>query len=158
MGYTHYFHFNSRCPADVFAKISNDIKKVVEYCNSLNPDEIRGWDGYGSPEFDDNSISFNGDADKGEDCETFLLEQDRTRKNFCKTNRNVYDTVVAASVLIAKYYFNDMTASCDDGKYGYDKAIRLLKKALGWDNVKISYNEDDDEGGNYGVHIDVKNH
>ena len=73
MGYTHYFHFNSCCPADVFAKISNDIKKVVEYCNSLNPDEIRGWDGYGSPEFDDNFISFNGNADTGEDCETFLL-------------------------------------------------------------------------------------
>jgi len=151
MGYTHYFHFNSRCPADVFAKISNDIKKVVEYCNSLNPDEIRGWDGYGSPEFDDNSISFNGDADKGEDCETFLLEQDRTRKNFCKTNRYRYDTVVAASLLIAKHHFNDITVSCDDQKDGYDDAVLLLKNTLGWDNIEIVYNND-------GVHIDVKNH
>lgn len=151
MGYTHYFHFNSRCPTDVFAKISNDIKKVVEYCNSLNHNEIRGWDGYGSPEFDDNSISFNGDADKGEDCETFLLEQDRTRKNFCKTNRYRYDTVVAASLLIAKHHFNDITVSCDDQKDGYDDAVLLLKNTLGWDNIEIVYNND-------GVHIDVKNH
>ena len=118
----------------------------------MNPNEIRGWDGYGSPEFDANSISFNGDAENGEDCETFLLEQDRARRNFCKTNRNRYDTVVAASLLIAKHHFNDITVSCDDQKDGYDDAVLLLKNTLGWDDIKITYNDDN------GVHIDVKNH
>jgi hypothetical protein len=44
-----------------------------------------------------------------------------------------------------------MTVSCDDQEEGYDKAVRLLKNALGWDNTEIVYNND-------GVHIDVKNH
>lgn len=141
MGYTHYFRFITECPKNVFASIRDDIRKIVEYTNKDNPNTIRGWDGIEEPEFEDDFISFNGNASTYSDCETFMLERDRIRTNYCKTQRYNYDDVVAASLLIAKYHCPSMYLNSDDRQEGYVIGAEILKKIFGFDKIDISYND-----------------
>lgn len=64
--------------------------------------QIKGGDGTGRPIISNSEIRFNGDASKGEDHETFVLEKNGSGFQFCKTARKPYDRYVKAVLLVAK--------------------------------------------------------
>ncbi len=102
MGYTHYWNQKR----DVAENEWDCIKTGYHHMHALLPLSkqgpiLRGWDGNGMPEVNDNIIAFNGDASVGHDHETFritrLMEDDFT---FCKTAIKPYDLAVMVMLLI----------------------------------------------------------
>lgn len=59
MGYTHYWYRKAVIAPEVFKKISQDMKLLVEPLEQAKV-ELASWDGKGKPEFTDSIISFNG--------------------------------------------------------------------------------------------------
>jgi hypothetical protein len=90
--------------------------------------QVKGGDGTGRPIIDNDSIMFNGDASKGEDHETMVLERQGGGFNFCKTARKSYDRYVKAILVVANFYApGALEVSCDgDGEEGcWDEGVRI---------------------------------
>ena len=124
MGYTHYFR-NVRMTPELA-----DLAKVII---ALSDVTICGGTGYGAPEISDNIIYLNGDAEKGEDYETFSLNNNAEDDlfPFCKTGHRPYDKVVTAILTAAVYLrvpgYN--TISSDGNINDWKNGIKLFKKA-----------------------------
>jgi hypothetical protein len=106
MGFTHYWHqpVGTPIPADAWAKIAADARKLVESapCTLLAEYDEPGT----TPEITGSAIWFNGAG--GEGHETFFLERtpsgriyDGEHFSFCKTARKPYDRVVIAILACA---------------------------------------------------------
>ena len=82
--------------------------------------QIKGGDGTGRPVIDNDSIIFNGDASKGEDHETMVLDRKGGGFQFCKTARKNYDRYVKAILCVANFYApGALEVTCDgDGEEG----------------------------------------
>lgn len=124
MGYTHYFR-NVR----VTPELADLAKAIID----LSDITICGGAGYGAPEISDDIIYLNGDAEKGEDYETFSLNNnaDNDLFPFCKTAHRPYDEVVTA-ILTAAIYLNVPgydTISSDGNIHDWKDGISLFKKA-----------------------------
>lgn len=134
MGYTHYFR-NVR----VTPELADLAKAIID----LSDITICGGAGYGTPEISDDIIYLNGDAEKGEDYETFSLNDnaDNDLFPFCKTAHRPYDKVVTAILTAAIYLkvpgYN--TISSDGNISDWKDGISLFKKA--WNN-KHGYEPD----------------
>ena len=123
MGYPHYWKVNTDVSTETWNDYKKFVRKAIElidgnrWGNSADGDDkttlldcvepvnIRGGHGTGDPyvasenvETDD-YISFNGDAEKGHDHETFYVSLDNVGFNFCKTARKPYDTIVLACII-----------------------------------------------------------
>ncbi len=90
------------------------VAKVISYKVHLQNKAgvvIAGGDGEGSPILNDTVICFNGDARKGLDHETFLVElpdqKEREGFGFCKTARKPYDTLVCLALISLFEEIND---------------------------------------------------
>lgn len=117
------------------------------------------------PEFDEDHIWYNG---VGEDsCETLNISRDDSWKldpkdnrmydyykdiwdreghlfGFTKTNRNPYDLLVTATLVLYKHHFKDkVSVSFDDGFDGFKEGLELVNETLGYKIVKEDiYNPD----------------
>lgn len=92
MGYTHYF--GGLQPDENLAQAAREIVAASDA-------PIFGADGYGEPTIEADLIALNGNAETGEDHESFYLRAGDYDFNFCKTARKPYDKVVSAILLYA---------------------------------------------------------
>ena len=128
MGYTHYFTRPTKNAgsAYMFGKLALDAKKICEYANQ-NGIRVRDAFGNNEPNFTEFDFSINGDAEAGEDYETFywagIPEHPPARKNdseffdFCKTNSRPYDAVVTAILIRAKVIYGSCVNVSSDGNW-----------------------------------------
>lgn len=135
MGYTHYWHRESILSQPEFNLLVEDVKKIIHLSNI----PIKGWNGKGEPELTNNTIRFNGEPS----CETFSITRSiasQSKKwesptnnlyfNFCKTNREPYDTVVVACLVALKKHFPNSKISSDGSPDELQVGINLAIKAI----------------------------
>lgn len=140
MGYTHYVE----APAGTDFKtgaVAQDVRKLVEasrvgvahgdifFTPRPEPAQIGG-----------NGISLNG-ASRAKACESFDYPppEDTYQRNrdeifyYCKTCRNPYDEIVAASLLCIKYHLAEEVEIASDGhrqETEWRRAIRLFARVF----------------------------
>ena len=131
MGYTNYWERTEKPITKDFVKAVKDILKQSDKLGIT----ICGWDGSGTPVITEEEILFNGDAKYGLDYESFVLNNNETGFNFCKTARRPYDWTVKEVLAIAEAY-GLVTDVSDDGKithkndkqWLYDEIASLEKR------------------------------
>ena len=97
MGYTHYWTPNKDLTKDQRKAMVDFTRKAIKQSGVT----IKGWDGTGRPTLSQKRISFNGDANIGDDHETFSMLV-KSNWSFCKTAHKPYDTVVVACLIKAE--------------------------------------------------------
>jgi len=120
MGYTHYF--TPKINKEQFDKIAADVK-VIEGAVDL-------FDGRGESKgvvYEDDEIMFNGDASKGEDHETLVINTSG-EWNFCKTARKPYDDAVVVTLLCLKFHSPESEVSSDGDSGDWVEGKELFKK------------------------------
>ena len=128
MGYTHYWRLKQMpkeikngaemfkravkatqdCIAQVPAQLPTDDGKFV-------PFRLRGGNGKGEPNFNDELVCFNGDAETKHNYEACYLAIDNMGFDFCKTARMPYDVAVCITLICFKHYFGDYFEYSSDG-------------------------------------------
>ena len=123
MGYTVFFEqsraFTMQEWGDIRASCINMFNRLKQ---------IKGGDGTGRPEIGNDRIVFNGDASKGEDHETMVLERQGGGFQFCKTARKPYDRFVKAVLIVANYYAPgvlEVTCDGDDEPDCWTEGVRI---------------------------------
>jgi hypothetical protein len=120
MGFSRYHEIDTDNPAflEIWPQLVQDAARIVAAAGDEGV-VLRGSWGRGRPIVTDaavddedsathherGAISFNGAADRGEDCEGFLVSPDMNeprRSWFTKTERQPYDVVISAVLLRAK--------------------------------------------------------
>ena len=103
---------------------------------------LKGWDGTGLPEFTEDTICFNGDAETNNDHETFRIDRNSEKQaraegskeelvfNFCKTARKPYDFFVCVSLLRLKHFFPECQISSDGNTSDWKPAKDFYKKVF----------------------------
>lgn len=157
MGYTHYYYVRKSYDADVFAKIVEDFKKMLEIKVQSSEKVLAGSDGTGKAEITNKLISFNGIGDDAH--EPFILEQSMSDKNyafhkeiyehqrgekieedslffsFTKTARKPYDEQVQFALIIAKHHLGDKIKVSSDGSDAeWERARNLCNMIVGYGN------------------------
>ena len=124
MGYTHYWKLRKK--SENFNNFSNACKKLYENLNSYknlpSPIVIKNSLGEGKPVFDKTIVAFNGDGDKGLDHESFVVMNDETDFEFCKTARKPYDILAGACLLAGRDLINLEISSDGDINDWFDIA------------------------------------
>lgn len=111
MGYTHYIKAPKGIEPTTFARLSKAAAKVVEFTDAaLRSDS----DEEGPPELTDELIRFNGVGDDGH--ETFVLTQDSSDFDFCKTAEKPYDEAVTAVLCLLHLYTDGAVEISSDGE------------------------------------------
>lgn len=115
MGYTHYWKNESRPTAEQWGQASAAIIQLL----LATKIEIE------TSEISNGSIRIEGSY------ETFFVTPDRTIFAFCKTNREPYDALVVASLMILERYLPGFSWRSDgDDEPNYkDAAIKELTNA-----------------------------
>lgn len=155
MGYTHYWNFhkveNGKEIVCSAAEIENGkekfknavelFRKCLDYMGGKTcypnwgddafdrvvPMKLAGGNGNGTPKITDTIVCFNGYGK--ESCETCYLELNYKGflgSNFCKTNREPYDTAVWVCLLCFKYYFGEnmgLSSDGDDEEHRYPEQV-----------------------------------
>lgn len=144
MGYTHYYCHAPRLDGKALFAAFQDARKIVEAAKAKGI-QLRGGNGTGEPVIEE-CIYLNGAEELGEDCETFYFpvtgeDLKYSMANggfpwaFCKTQRQPYDIVVCAILLVLKHHLKDQLGLASDGNRRPDewlKAEALVKKVLGY--------------------------
>jgi hypothetical protein len=139
MGYTHYFN-HSKVTDKTWNKILKDCKKLYKnmpgYTNSAGgyyfekPLQLAGWDGTGEPEFNRDTIRFNGKGPEL-DHETFCLKR-KGSGDFCKTARKPYDLMVCACLLVYQYHSpNTISLGSDGNQEDWKESKQFISDILG---------------------------
>jgi len=120
MGYTHYFQLHQKPTDEEWDNFDADVSKILDG-NAVPLDN----------ESTPYRIFLNGvDEDSHE---TFVLDRDSTRWNFCKTARKPYDDVVSAILIAARYNFGDKFSLSSDGTWeDWQAGCNLIKRTLGY--------------------------
>lgn len=164
MGYTHYWRFrkgigNGRyvdCKVKDIFNAEELFKESVELFNlclkELNgktrypnwgenkfseeiPMVLCGGDGENKPIINDMIVWFNGSKARDESCETCYISLNGSEGfDFCKTEREPYDTAVWICLLCFKHYFGEnmkVTSDGDDEEHRYaDEVFHKVLKAM----------------------------
>lgn len=144
MGYTNYYRTPRVMDKAKFKTLAEELQVAVGFMpgnhssanDGTEPVILRGGNGEGEPEFGEDLISFNGDADTGNDHETFYLERvkegrgsaDELHFDFTKTNRKPYDIMVQVSMLRLKHHFPESEISSDGDSSEWKNGKALYKK------------------------------
>lgn len=121
MGYTNYHR-----GVTPTREIAEDARKIIATAQG-DGIAICGPAGKGEPVLTAQEISFNGDASKDQDYESFTLyAEDHPHSGtplsqFCKTGHRPYDAAVIATLVSA--FIREQQSSSSDGKFGLDKEI-----------------------------------
>ncbi len=139
--YTHYFEITKRPGQVLWAQLMLDVQKLLNNlptCEELeqlgveNDDKIilRGPMGDKKPVCNSQRISFNGDAAKGMDHESFTLLS-KKMSDSCKTDRKPYDFAVCAVLILAYNYLPDIVLVTSDGDaYDWDPALNYVRQYI----------------------------
>lgn len=130
MGYTHYW--SSIRPT---AEIAEDARKLIEASGV----SICSGSGHGSPILTEGLIMLNGDVEKDEDFESFILDGTGGFQ-FCKTGRRAYDAVVTAILIdcLQKQVPGWDSISSDGNTDDWQDGIRLYAKVFGLDRTALT--------------------
>jgi hypothetical protein len=123
MGYSHSWSHEAEIPADTWAKITADAKRLVAAFRA----------GLSELTIDDDWIIFNGALPQ--DFETFGLKR-LPEDAFCKTNHRPYDKLVCAVLSVAKQHYPPLAVGSDalfEGLVIWPDAARWASKVLGRD-------------------------
>lgn len=125
MGYSHYWYIKkSKRSRD---EVKTDFKNAVARFKTLyehmkereEPIELFSYNGYDEPEITDELISFNGDAAKDLEYESFEICADdffiEKYFRFCKTEEKPYDFAVCVCLLLFKEAFPNEFRYISDG-------------------------------------------
>ena len=120
MGYTHYFQLHEKPTDEQWNQFINDVDALL-LANDVPIDNESTWD----------RIFLNGvDEDSHE---TFVIDRNSTRWDFCKTARKPYDDVVSAILIAARYNFGDKFSLSSDGTWeDWQEGCNLIKHTLGY--------------------------
>ena len=121
MGYTHYFT-NKKASPKQWEMFSDTVRELVEASTA----KICNGFGENSPVFEKYCIAFNGDREEGLDHETFLINNEDVKWDFCKTARKPYDEVVVASLIYGKHIGVISEWSSDGAGEDHDAGKKLL--------------------------------
>lgn len=127
MGYTCYFEQSRPFTTEEWGKIR---AAVIPMFHRLK--QIKGPNGEGRPLIGNDSISFNGDASKSEDHETFLIQKNGNGFQFCKTARKPYDRYVKAVLCVADHFAPgalDISCDGDDEEDCWTEGVRIAQMA-----------------------------
>jgi hypothetical protein len=139
--YTHYFDMTKRPDQVLWAQLMLDVEKLfsnLPTCEELeqlgveNDDKVflRGPMGDKKPVCNSKRISFNGDAAKGMDHESFTLLS-KKMSDSCKTDRKPYDFAVCAVLILAYNYLPDIVLVTSDGDaYDWDLALNYVRQYI----------------------------
>ncbi len=143
MGYTHYHIRDNRNKGSAYfyGKLALDAKAIIAEAKKRGI-AVCGYDGTGEPEFNEGYFRFNGNAEAGEDYETFAWEALPTQQaweaerggndifDFCKTQYRPYDAVVTAVLIRAKVIYGDLVTVRSDGSWSEWQAGRDIYEAV----------------------------
>jgi len=146
MGYTHYWSFGSTKGAAQKTELS--YKRAIKQCQKIIQTYSKvngGISGYTAHTklMQYGGVNFNGAA--GQDCEDFVLREHYSQnldsnsgRDFCKTNRLSYDTLVVACLIVLKHYLGDKFYVASDGdKIDWSEGLILAKKITGLKSLTI---------------------
>lgn len=129
MGYTHHFTVSKNSTPEQWGKFCMMVERIIEgfdgkICNGMGEGD--------GPEIDEKEISLNGCAETGEDHETFHIKFNSGERDFCKTARKPYDSVVVVSLVVGKALgIIERFASDGNDKDGdFDDAKALMLKTV----------------------------
>ena len=132
MGYTHYWKGRVPAATDELLAVIDFIQTTVQ----MQPLGIKlaGWNGKGSPLFNDVEVEFNGDeaADGGDySHETFHAEYGtRIQFNCCKTAQKPYDIAVVAILSAFSAYGPEFSWSSDGDEDDVEAGRELARQAI----------------------------
>lgn len=134
MGYTHYFQQNKSVPDVEWNALCADVKKLYQWTQQNHPNWMTG-DPYGEDSQEvqatESKIVFNGVDDCG--YETFWIDKQARKFNFCKTNRNEYDVIVVSVLLLMEYHAGDCFSISSDGELeDWMEGVALNEKLFGY--------------------------
>ena len=140
MGYSHYWYRKKEYTQKKFDAFVTDVKAIIEKGGV----PIRGNDGNGEPNVNSGIVAFNGDAESGNNHETFFFPRTITQEHlkyhreyengiffFCKTARKPYDNVVTACLIAVKEHFPDIKVSSDGDTGEWEDGLKLYALATG---------------------------
>jgi len=143
MGYTHFFRQYRVFIDEEWNNVLRGVRKVYAnlpaYSHSSGgyyndyPLIIHGPVGEGEPIFNEERISFNGDAENDLDHEPLtVMKAPRRGFEFCKTERKPYDLFVQAVLLICAHYHNKFIVTSDGDEDDWSEAVNLVNHVLGY--------------------------
>lgn len=97
MGYTRYWE---RTDKPITQEFVDEVNRIIAKANEMGI-TICGWDGFGEPEVSLDGISFNGKAPRL-DHESFVISNEPTIFDFCKTAEKPYDYAVKEVLNVAE--------------------------------------------------------
>lgn len=141
MGYTHYWRVNKAFTDAQWSAIIADINKIL---GVTRVPLRREYDEPGTkPEVNSQQVFFNGAGDNGH--ETFVLNKDPIRFQFCKTARKPYDQVVCACLIVAAKHAPDaIKVSSDGSPEEWQPGLTLVTAACG-PNYLVPLKKDEED-------------
>lgn len=97
MGYTRYWN---RTDKPITKEFVDEVNRIIEKAKEMGI-TVCNWDGEGKPTITIDEIAFNGKAPHM-DHESFVINNDRSEFDFCKTARKPYDYVVKEVLKVAE--------------------------------------------------------
>lgn len=141
MGYTHYFELKRKATEEEIEKVLEEVKNMVKHLPKSSPTaggyysddplKICGGMGVGKPTFSKEMINFNGDESEGLDHETFHIEFNKPKWDFCKTARKPYDMLVCLCLISLKNNIEGFTFSSDGVLDDWEPAFEFYRKHIG---------------------------
>jgi len=130
MGFTHYWtRPEKQVTAADWDAFIQDVRKIFRKHEDIIAREFDLPDR--APVADDTVVRFNGKGEYG--LETFRLTRDfeaqdwrnegEDQREFCKTNRRLYNQVVTSVLSCVKHHLGDIFAVTSDGDDGEDDGI-----------------------------------
>jgi hypothetical protein len=144
MGYTTYYNFKGVTQEQVRLGFDNARKTLTDILKRYEDMIQYEYDDNAPAEISRDGLRFNGIGEDG--YETFVVANDGSGFNFCKTANKHYDIVVCECLLVLKCYIPHMYLG-SDGFYavgedlemeGYwEEAIRNVERIYGIKTEKI---------------------
>ena len=123
MGYTNYWKIKEKLSESDWNKLSWDVALLMRDTDiviQFESDDPR------PPIIDNELIRFNGQYDDGH--ETFVLVNEVTDFECCKTNHKPYDMIVCAVLALAAEY--GVTVKSDGEREGFSDALKFASEVL----------------------------
>jgi len=133
MGYTHYWKITERLDKnwDNWTSFLPDAMKIISHASQRL--DIALADAFGETKGEAtvslSGVSLNGYAEESH--ESFVLTQELTEFDFCKTAQKPYDRVVVAILILATEYFgNDIEVTSDGDRSDLLDGYYLFRSSM----------------------------
>lgn len=144
MGYTHYFKQEKPVNDQQWKSFQKDAEIMLKEIQSMGI--VLMSNDENDVLINNERVNLNGDESCGLDHETFYMDKDYRRFNFCKTARKPYDLAVCSLLLLANEHMPEHHDIGSDGDFeDWKEAMELNAEILGYGfklPSKISGKED----------------